>query len=122
MIAKIATVAVYVDDQHKALKFWTEKIGFEVRDKKDMGNGMFWLEVAPKEAESCLVIYPKKLMPNFNELKPSIVFACHNIDLFCKELKEKGVIFSKEPANLPWGKFATFLDEDGNEFGLREWR
>lgn len=30
MITKIATVAVYVDDQQKAKTFWTEKAGFEL--------------------------------------------------------------------------------------------
>ena len=34
MIKKISTVGVYVDDQDTALKFWTEKLGFELRRTK----------------------------------------------------------------------------------------
>ena len=116
---KIATVGVYVKDQDVALKFWTEKIEFEVREDKDMGSGNRWLEVAPKAAESCLVIYPKKLMKNWQELKPSIVFLCENIESFCNELKEKGVKFKQELKQMPWGKFAIFQDTDGNDFVLK---
>lgn len=119
MITKIGTVGIYVDDQQKALKFWTEKVGFELRINIDMGNGMTWMEVAPKGAESCLVIYPKTLMTNFAELKPSIVFICDNIEEVCSTLKQNGVTFSKELSSMGWGKFASFKDEDGNEFGLK---
>ena len=119
MIKKIGTVGIYVEDQKKALSFWTDKVGFELRNNIDMGNGMAWLEVAPKGAESCLVIYPKQLMTNFEELKPSIVFICENIEQVCENLKEKGVHFSKELSEMGWGKFASFTDEDGNEFGLK---
>jgi lactoylglutathione lyase len=119
MINNIATVGVYVDDQPAAEKFWTAKVGFEVKNKKDMGNGLYWLEVAPKGAETALVLFPKKLMPNYAELKPSIVFTCKDIESVCKELKNQGVAFKDELTDLPWGKFASFLDEDGNEFGLR---
>ena len=119
MITKIGTVGIYVDNQQAALKFWTEKAGFELRKNIDMGNGMTWMEVAPKGAESCLVIYPKKLMTNFAELKPSIVFTCDNIEEVCVDLKKNGVSFSKELSSMGWGKFASFKDEDGNEFGLK---
>ena len=117
MITKIATVAIYVDDQQAAL--WTGKASFELRNNIDMGNGMTWIEVAPKGAESCLVIYPRKLMKNFAELKPSIVFICDNIEEVCSTLHENGVSFSKELSTMAWGKFASFKDEDGNEFGLK---
>ena len=68
MIKNIATVGVYVDDQKKALQFWTDKIGFELRKSIDMGNGMTWMEVGPTGADSCLVLYPKKRMTNLAEL------------------------------------------------------
>lgn len=119
MITKIGTVGVYVEDQAKALQFWTGKIGFVEKDRKDMGNGNFWLEVAPRGAESALVLYPKGLLPDAAELKPSIVFMCKDIEAFCAELKGKGVKFEKELMSLPWGKFASFLDEDGNKYGLK---
>jgi lactoylglutathione lyase len=121
MIRQIATVGVYVENQAAAEKFWTDKIGFEVKSKKDMGNGFFWLEVGPKGAQTALVLFPRQLMPTYGELKPSIVMKCDEIEDVCAGLKKQGVAFKDELANLGWGKFASFLDEDGNEFGLRDY-
>ena len=47
MITNIRTVAVYVADQDAALRFYTEKLGFEVRNSQPMGPQGNWLEVAP---------------------------------------------------------------------------
>jgi hypothetical protein len=52
MIANIKTVAVYVSDQTAALRFYTEKLGFEVRRTESMGSDGTWVEVAPRGALS----------------------------------------------------------------------
>lgn len=119
MIEKIATVAVYVEDQQKAKTFWTEKVGLELIRETPMGPGGNWLEVAPKGAESALVIYPKSMMTNWAELKPSIVFACDDIQETYQAMKSNGVKFDGEPQQMRWGTFATFQDEDGNAFLLK---
>jgi lactoylglutathione lyase len=119
MITKIATVAVYVDDQQKAKAFWTEKVGFEVIRETPMGPGGSWLEVGPKGAETVLVIYPKSMMKNWMELKPSIVFVCDDIEATYQKMKENGVQFQGELQKMQWGTFATFLDEDDNSFVLK---
>ncbi|MFS1514503.1 VOC family protein [Chengkuizengella sp. SCS-71B] len=119
MIKRIATVAVYVDDQQKAKQFWTEKAGFEVAAEFPMGPGVFWLEVRPKGAQSHLVIYPKTMMQDWNEKKPSIVFECENIDETFETLKANGVSFVDEPKKMEWGTFVQFKDEDGNQFLLK---
>ena len=119
MIKRIATAAVYLENQDSALAFWTETMGFEKRAEIDMGNGYRWLEVAPKGAESCLVIYPKKLMKDWNERKPSIVFFCDNIETYCTHLRQKSVRFKDELKQMQWGKFAIFTDTDRTEFVLK---
>jgi lactoylglutathione lyase len=119
MITHIDTAAVYVEDQERAVRFWTQKVGFEERRRVPMGNGLFWLEVAPRGDPSGLVLYPKKLMPDWGERKPSIVFHCDDIDTTYAELRKNGVTFAKELRQMAWGKFASFLDEDGTEFGIR---
>ena len=72
MIRQVATVAVYVADQEKAKAFWRDKVGFEVRGEQSMGKIGSWLEVAPKGAQSCLVLYPQAAMDDWRERKPSI--------------------------------------------------
>jgi lactoylglutathione lyase len=119
MITQIATVAVYVEDQEKALKFWTEKVGFEVYRNDPMGPGANWIEVGPKDAQTNLVLYPKKMMPNWQERKPSIVFLCDDIHGTYEKMKQNGVEFKDEPKQMPYGTFAIFKDIDGNEFVLK---
>jgi predicted enzyme related to lactoylglutathione lyase len=118
MITKIATAAVYVSDQPAAEEFWTKQMGFEVTTKKEMGPGFYWLEVAPKGAQSALVLYVRSAMKGWEQMKPSLVFECDDFEQTCKQLKARGVK-TGEPMNLEWGKFLKFQDPDGNEFGVR---
>lgn len=120
MIKKIATSAVYVADQDKAVQFWREKAGFEIRRDLPMGPGAKWIEMAPPGAESCIVIYPKSMMEDWAERKPSMVFECEDIEQTHREMADRGVEFSQEPKEMPWGMFAIFLDPEGNWYGLRE--
>src|SRR4029079_16530732 len=49
---------IYVLDQDRAKAFYTEKLGFEVRDDARMGN-FRWLTVAPKtQPDACIVLMP----------------------------------------------------------------
>ncbi len=114
----IATVTIYVDDQERSLQFWLN-LGFELIEKKPMTNKHFWIEVAPKNAQTRLVLYPKELMEDYSERKASIIFQC-NVDKKYEYYKQKGVKFIEEPKQMPWGKFATFEDIDGNQFLLKD--
>jgi lactoylglutathione lyase len=120
MIKKIATVAVYVEDQAQAKAFWTEKIGFVVNAERQMSPDATWLEVGPQGAESMLVIYPKALTKNYEEMKAAIVFHCTDLQAYYDRLKTAGVEFLSEPQKMPWGTFAQFKDPDGNLFLLKE--
>ena len=120
MIEKIATAAIYVTDQEVAIQFWGEQVRFEIRRDLSMGAEARWLEMAPPGADSCIVIYPKSMMEDWAERKPSLVFECDDIDGTHKSMAERGVEFSQEPKDMPWGKFAIFLDPEGNWYGLRE--
>src|ERR671923_308171 len=120
MIRKIATAAVYVEDQRKALEFWTNQVGFKVKREKAMGSQASWIEVGPSDAESSLMIYPKSMMQDWAERKPSIVFECENVQKTFEDMRAREVQFTQEPKAMPWGSFAIFLDSEGNWYGLRE--
>jgi predicted enzyme related to lactoylglutathione lyase len=119
VIRHVSTVAVYVIDQDEALRFWTGKVGFELRAERPMGHAR-WLEVAPPGAASALVLYPKAMMPDWETRRPSVVFEVEDIEETCSRLAAAGVSFAKPLGDMPWGRFASFLDPEGNEFGLRE--
>lgn len=119
MIEKLATVALYVDDQDAAERFWTERVGFEVRAKRSLGTIGHWIELAPSNAGSCLVLYPKALVPDWDQRKPSIVFECDDVHATVAAMKARGVLISQEPTVMKWGPFAAFRDSEGFEHGLR---
>ena len=48
----------------------------------------------------------------------NMVFECDDIQATCEELRGRGVEFTEEPSEQPWGMWAQFKDVDGNEFGL----
>lgn len=120
MIKQIATVAVYVENQEKAKTFWSEKVGFEVVANYPMGPNAFWLEVAPAGADSHLVIYPKAMMKDSENMKASIVFQCDHIQSTYEKMKANGVEFLGEPQEMQWGAFVQFKDEDNNVFLLKQ--
>lgn len=119
MITYIKTVAIYVADQPSAISFYTEKVGLEVRRREPMGPHGDWVELAPKGGQSCLVLYPRGLMPDWETRRPSVVFHCTDAEQTYRELASRGVEFPQPPQRMPWGVFAQFADPDGNEFLLQ---
>ena len=65
------------------------------------------------------MLYPKQLMDDWSERKPSVVFVCDDVERTCEQLAANGVTMSQPVVEMAWGKFAAFLDTEGNEFGLR---
>jgi predicted enzyme related to lactoylglutathione lyase len=76
------------------------------------------VEVSPPGAETALVLYPRSMMPNWAELKPSIVFYAEDVKGLCAKLEAAGVTITMQPTPLPWGMFAKPADADSNEFGI----
>lgn len=118
MIIQVKTVGIYVQDQQKSLEFYAQQLGFEVRRDEPMGPEARWIEVAPKGAQTCLVPFPKSMMPEWEKSKPSVVFRCHNLESTYRELTARGVKFTAPPTKESWGVYAKFVDPDGNEFVL----
>ena len=71
-------------------------------------------------AETCLVIYPRELMPDWAERKSSVVFYCPNVSETVDRLSERGVKIAMQPGDLPWGTFPAIEDLDGNWLGLTD--
>ena len=57
-IIGVSTVSVPVADQGRALKFYTETLGFEKRREAEFGGGMRWIEVGPKGSAVTIALPP----------------------------------------------------------------
>lgn len=119
MISKVTHLSVFVKDQDEALRFYTEKLGFEVHTDMDF-NGSRWLTLNPKGQKD----FEITLMPATVETKEqSAPVACFSTDDCRKDyadLKQKGVNFLHEPKDEAWGIGVTFADPSGNVFYLNQ--
>ena len=118
MITRARTVGVYVSNQDRALDFYVDKLGFEKRTDEPMGPEARWIEVAPAGAETVLVLFTPPGQEDRIGTFSNIVFECDDIETTYRELRGRGVEFTEEPSEQPWGMWAQFKDVDGNEFGL----
>jgi predicted enzyme related to lactoylglutathione lyase len=122
MITQAKFVSINVSDQQRALEFYSDTLGFEVRTDAPYGEEMGgdpggrWIEVAPKGAQTGIVLQLAQadLIGGF----APVVFDSDDIVATIEELKAKGVEVTQEPGEMPWGWWAQFQDPDGNEFGL----
>ncbi|MBP1949667.1 VOC family protein [Virgibacillus litoralis] len=119
---KIKITSVFVEDQEKALRFYTDVLGFV--KKTDMPAGDFkWLTVAsPEESDSVELLlepndnpaaktYQKEI---YSEGIPTISFAVDDIQQEYERLKKRGVEFTAEPTEMGPVTFAIFDDTCGN--------
>ncbi|MBT2570101.1 VOC family protein [Planococcus sp. ISL-110] len=125
MINKLGQVMVYVEDQDKAVKFWTEKAGFAViADGGSKEQGVRWIEIAPtKDAATTMVLHDKevvsKLSPDLELGTPSLMFYTDGVDQLYADFKKRGVT-TGELVNMGIGRSFNFVDDEGNYFAVME--
>jgi predicted enzyme related to lactoylglutathione lyase len=119
---KIIVTSIFVDDQDKALEFYSETLGFV--KKHDVPTGEFrWITlVSPEDQKGTELLlepnnhpaakeYQKKL---FAEGIPVTMFGVADIHAEYKRLMEKGVKFTMEPTKMGEVTIAVFDDTCGN--------
>jgi predicted enzyme related to lactoylglutathione lyase len=119
---KIKLTSVYVDDQEKALRFYTETLGFA--KKADFSKGPFrWLTVAspdqPDGAELQLALnnnpaakaYQQAL---FQQGQPAIMFFSDDVKGDYERIKARGVEFAMPPTEVTGSTVAKLNDTCGN--------
>jgi catechol 2,3-dioxygenase-like lactoylglutathione lyase family enzyme len=115
-IEKISTITVAVKDADQALKWFTEKLGFEKRQDISI-PGTRWLTVAPpgqKEVELLLASW----FPDKIGMAGTCVVDTKDYRATYHNLKARGVSFSQEPQERPYGVEAVFQDLHGNSYAL----
>ncbi|MHA1988443.1 MAG: VOC family protein [Promethearchaeota archaeon] len=126
MFLKITSI--FVNDQEKALRFYTDVLGFI--KKQDIPVGKFrWLTVVSPEGPDDLELL---LEPNdnpiakeyqnglFNEGIPAAAFFTNDVKKEYEHLRAQGVTFSTEPSESEGGVVAIFDDSCGNLISLNQ--
>jgi predicted enzyme related to lactoylglutathione lyase len=125
---KIKLTSVYVDDQEKALRFYTEVLGFS--KKTDFSQGPYrWLTVASAEdlngTELQLTLnnnpaaqaYQQAL---FQQNQPAAMFFTDDVQADYERMKAHGAEFTMPPTDVTASKIAMLKDTCGNLIQLTQ--
>src|ERR687897_153009 len=104
---RIATAQVWVHDQDEALDFYTKKLGMEVRSD---------VTVPVMDAETSEQV--KSLMAK--GFAGTVFLTTDDVHADYEELKGRGVEFTEEPEERPYGIDCGFRDASGNSLRLTE--
>ena len=119
---KIALTKVYVDDQEKALRFYTEVLGFV--KKADFTQGPFrWLTVAsaeqPDGTELQLALNDNPAakayqQAMFQQAQPAAMFFTDDVQADYERMRARGAEFTMPPTDVTGSKIARLYDTCGN--------
>lgn len=127
MKQSIAHIALVVKDYDEAIRFYTEKLGFELIEDTPQSETKRWVLVAPKNSEGCNLLLAQAAG---DEQKSRIgnqtggrVFLFLRTDDFWRDYenyRSNGVKFVREPKEEEYGTVAVFADLYGNLWDLVE--
>jgi predicted enzyme related to lactoylglutathione lyase len=131
---QLTSMQIWVHDQDEALAFYTEKLGWEVREDVTLPEipDFRWLSVGPPaQKDIAIVLMAVPGAPVFEEdtrqkildimgrgASGGIFLTTDDCKAAYEELKGRGVEFSEEPSERPYGIDAGFHDPSGNAFRL----
>ena len=121
---KIKLTSVPIDDYDRALKFYTEVMGFQLKRDMPLGDGARWITVvSPEEPDGVeLLLEPNAGYPAMKALKellvrdgiPYTAFQVNDIQAEYERMKGLGVQFTMEPTNMGMTTAAILDDTCGN--------
>jgi predicted enzyme related to lactoylglutathione lyase len=111
----VSKIVIEVDDQARALGFWTEKLGFVVRQSTPYGD-----EVRTPDGAMILVLCARRggRTDAPTALTSNVIFCCDDLAGTYDELRSRGVAFPQPPVELSFGWWSVFEDQEGNRFAL----
>lgn len=135
MLKQLTHAQVWVTDQDEALKFYTEKLGMEVREDvtvPELGN-FRWLAVGVPGQDVSITLMAVPGPPVFDEetraaihellakgASGGLFFSTEDCQASYEEMKARGVEFAQEPTEQPYGIDAGFRDPSGNHFRMAQ--
>jgi catechol 2,3-dioxygenase-like lactoylglutathione lyase family enzyme len=121
---QIKLTSVFVDDQDKALKFYTEALGFQKKMEFQAGTYKWLTVVSPEEPEGVQLVleasegfnpaaktYQQEI---FRQGIPAANFFVGDVQKEYDRLKQHGVTFTKEPTKTTGSTIAILNDTCGN--------
>jgi catechol 2,3-dioxygenase-like lactoylglutathione lyase family enzyme len=130
MLKTLSHVNVWVHDQDEALAFYTDKLGFEIREDVTLPelDDFRWLTVGPAGQEDVSLalmaipgppVFDSETSEQVRSLMAKgaaggLFFATDDCRATYEDLKSRGVEFTEEPSERPYGIDAGLRDPSGN--------
>jgi catechol 2,3-dioxygenase-like lactoylglutathione lyase family enzyme len=120
---RVFRVTVRVQNQEEALRFYTQRLGFEKRSDWSMGANQRWVTVAPKDDRVLeRILQPSDRFEGEDRQRhrelvgkdPTIVFEVDDCRATFEQLRAQGVEFSLLPTEMGYGIEADGKDLYGN--------
>jgi catechol 2,3-dioxygenase-like lactoylglutathione lyase family enzyme len=119
---RIYVTSVLVDDQRKALDFYTKTLGFELKRDIPLGDASWLTVVSPEQPDGTELLLEPSGHPAAKPFKDALVedgipftsFAVDDIQAEFERLRSKGVVFTQEPTEMGPITMAVFDDTCGN--------
>jgi catechol 2,3-dioxygenase-like lactoylglutathione lyase family enzyme len=119
---RINLASVLVDDQDKALRFYTEVLGFVKKTEVPLGEHRWLTVVSPEDPDGVELVLEPGDHPAVGPFKAALVadgipftsFAVSDVHAEFDRLKELGVTFTQEPASMGPVTTAVLDDTCGN--------
>lgn len=120
MIINLASV--FVDDQRKALRFYTEVLGFVKKHDIPMGEVSWLTVVSPERPDGTELVLEPSNHPAVGPFRAALIedgipftsFAVDDVHKEYERLRGLGVVFTQEPTEMGPVTVATFDDTCGN--------
>jgi catechol 2,3-dioxygenase-like lactoylglutathione lyase family enzyme len=119
---RIYVTSVFVDDQRKALDFYTDVLGFQKKRDIPLGSASWLTVVSPEQPDGTELLLEPSDHPAVRPYKKALVedgipatsFAVDDVQAEFDRLRSKGVRFTQEPTQMGAVTTAVFDDTCGN--------
>ncbi len=118
MIKRIKFLGIPVRDQDRALKFYTEILGFRLLTDQQFSESQRWIELSIPGADTGISLFTPEGHEDRVGTFVNTSWEVDNVDKTYAELQGKGVEFAGPPQKQPWGTFAVMKDSEGNQIVL----
>jgi catechol 2,3-dioxygenase-like lactoylglutathione lyase family enzyme len=121
----ITQIALLVNDYDEAIRFFTEKLQFDLLEDSILSDTKRWVRISPKGSNGFALLLARaaneEQKRRVGDQAGGRVFLFLHTDDFERDynlMREKGISFVREPVKEAWGTVAVFKDLYGNLWDL----
>jgi predicted enzyme related to lactoylglutathione lyase len=118
MIKRIKFLGIPVRDQDRALRFYTETLGFRILTDQQFSESQRWIELSIPGADTGIVLFTPEGQEDRIGTFVNTSWEVDSVEKTYGELQGKGVEFGAPPQKQPWGTFVIMKDSEGNQIVL----